>query len=477
MVYALGSIARRIALFGMVPLLGRSLSERDFAAWSLIVVLVPAATAVVDLGLSKAISRLYFDSVAKGASGKPFLVWVTRVRIETLLILMPVTVGGLWVAWDLVVGDQLVPQWFSLLVAVAAGGEAVVLAVTSFSRAHHLIAPFAFVRFGQGLALPVVVWPLSATFGLSGAVVALAIVYGVSGLCAAAWAISGWRIESGQPRFGPSRRVLLRFGAPLIAHDLTWWARSSATLIVVSHTLSVADVAGFSLALAALSVVALLPWSFDFTVSPYYYRWRVSDREWRAMTRSSFYVIQGATLAAVCFCIPLFSNIRELVFGDALQPADRWAGPLLAAAAAQPLYFFSIKSLMFHRRTVTLSTITVATSVAYLVGLPLAMTGLGEKAAAFGPSVAFIFPGIVAYCVSRQIEAQPVDLRVALSAVFGVHLLAAAAVYDLAAEEAVWSLACLGVALGAWMAARSVRSLSADEAFTFDTRPDPPVAP
>lgn len=413
LVYASGGAAQRAGLLLLVPMLGWVLSEADFGRWTIFVALLPMATAILDSGYSKAVGRFYFDYDETSEVLAAFLGRAIWLRLAMFAVLIPAVLTGLWLSWPMLTGGKLPAGCYVAYLTVACTSEAVILGVTAFSRARHITAIFGIIRVGQGVLTVLLCFALGRVYGLDGAVLGLVLANLIVATIALGWVIF-WlsrqpRLEAAPKRFSGAAKMV-RYGAPLVVHDLSWWVRNSSTLIILSHFADPEMVGAYSIGFVGLSFVAMLTWSIDFALAPYYYRWRSRDLQWQLNTEDSLSVVSGIILIVAITGILFFENTRFVVFGDKFSEADDIAPILLTAAVFQPLYFMIVKPYFFLRKTFLLSCITFTMSSIVVAGTVLAAYVFGHIGAASMTLVSFGGIVIVGYLFSTGLEEPPFKL-------------------------------------------------------------------
>lgn len=467
-IYALGGAAQRAAFLLLVPVLGWLLSAADYGRWTIFIALVPMLTAILDFGFSKAVGRFYFDNDESPASLAAFLARALWLRFAMFAILILPIVLGLWLTWPILTGGSLPPNKFLALLAIACLSEAVILGVTAFSRARHITLVFGIVRLGQGALTAALSFALARTDGLIGAAIGLTIANVAAAAVALGWALV-WisrkpRLEAPPSRFADAARMT-RYGAPVVVHDLSWWIRNSSSLVILSHFVTAALVGAYSIAFAALSLVAMLSWSLDFATAPYYYRWRKREIDWHANARDILSVMNGLIFVVVSVGILLFADIRSGFFGTKFSEADQVAPLLLIAGMFQPLYFMTVKPYFYLKRTAFLSSITFTTSAIAVTGTIFAVQQFGYLAAAAMTVVSYGGIVIIGYWLSLRLEPSPFKLYRGLAPVLICSGLAAVIYAVDTPLTARIAIAALLVVVAFQQILKSLRALQARHAF------------
>lgn len=467
-VYALGGAAQRAAFLVLVPILGQVLNSNDFGRWALFIALIPMLAAIVDFGFSKALGRFYFDYDDDPATVAAFLRRAIALRAATYAALAIPLLALLYLGWPLLTGS-LLPASLMVPLVAACCAETIILAVTVFCRVRHLVAPYAALRLGQGLLTLIGPVALAGAYGLPGAVMGLMLanlVVAAGGLLwLLAWIARQPRLDNPPARFADAR-PMIRYGSPVVVHDLSWWVRNSSTLVILGHFVTAAMVGAYSIGFAALSVISMLCWSLDIATAPYYYKWRKSEVDWAGNTRHLMQLMNGLVFLFCSLGILSFAHLRELFFAGRYQAADEVAPILICAGMLQPLYFLSIKPYFYLKRTALLSRITFATSAIVVLGTILATWQFGYIAAAAMTVLSYASVSLISYRLSLRLEGAPFDVGKALLPSVICVLLAA---FVLAARPQLWVSAGLAlplVALSVWLGILApLRALQRSNAF------------
>jgi len=468
-VYALGGAAQRAAFLLLVPILGHILQADDYGRWTIFIALVPMLASIMDFGFSKAIGRFYFDYDHDRAQLAAFVRRAVWLRALTYAILITPVTLALYYSWTGLTGGKLAPDLFILPLLIACMSETILLAVTAFSRARHIAIVFGALRLGQGLLTVAFPFLLAKQFGLQGAALGLSAANLIASVGAIVWIFS-WvarqpPLDLELPRFagaGP----MIRYSAPVVVHDLSWWIRNSSTLVVLSHFVTAALVGAYSVGFAALSLVAMLSWSLDFATAPYYYRWRKHVPDWKLNVKYMLNLINGLIFAACAPAILLFSDMRAIFFGTKFAEADAVAPLLLIAGMLQPIYFMAVKPYFYLKRTAMLSQITFITSASLILLSIVAIWQFGFIAAAWVTILSYASVAIIGYWLSLRLEQPPFSLNAALRPTLACGAIAA---LTLSIDVPLWGNLGLSALLVAatfrWSILPSLKLLQKRDAF------------
>jgi O-antigen/teichoic acid export membrane protein len=241
--------------------------------------------------------------------------------------------------------------------------------------------------------------------------------------------------------------------------------RNSSTITVLSHFVTATIVGAYSIGFAALSLVAMLSWSLDFAIAPYYYRWRKGEIDWHSNVRDTLSVMNGLVFIVASVGILLYADIRSAFFGTKFSDADQVAPLLLIAGMLQPLYFMTVKPYFYLKRTAILSSITFTTSAIAVIGTVLAVRQFGYLAAAAMTVVSYGGVVVISYWFSLRLEPSPFKLyrRLAPALICG-GLTAAVYAFDLPLTARI-VIAALLVMVAFQQVVKAFRALQIRHAF------------
>lgn len=159
----------------------------------------------------------------------------------------------------------------------------------------------------------------------------------------------------------------LRFGVPLIPHDISVWLRQGVDRFIINYYHTPVLVGLFGFALNFANVIQIVALAFNATNAVFIYKQLASgDSNIKGVLRKQthlmllFYVLLSFGVS-VCsyFFIPLaFPTYMEAVI---------FVFPLCGAALAQCFYLVYVNYLFYYRKTVELMYITSSVSVLHII--------------------------------------------------------------------------------------------------------------
>lgn len=365
--YGFVNVVTRGASGVLTLLYAYRLTPGELGSYAILVTIAALIDVITNLGVTQAIVRQYFDFRQDGGAGEAFLSRV--IRLTRLIGLMLIIVAGLICLsmWDHLVGNHL-PSWPYLpLMLVYAYVMRSSKIFDSVARTLDRPGMFATYRLVQMAALILLsfLFVFQLRWGLLGALLATvgSAVFGA--------AIRSYLFRNQLPASGRSDRseitALYSYGLPLLPRELAEWGRIPAQRLIVASVMSVADVGMFFLGSSMVAMLTMLTDSIEMWLNPQYVRLRTSTG---ADVKARLYMIRQMLLGVVTpvyiGSILFLPDIIRLVLPPGYAATLPILGPLLLASYVQIQSQFQQRQLLFLKRTVSVSVVTISTSAASL---------------------------------------------------------------------------------------------------------------
>lgn len=184
---------------------------------------------------------------------------------------------------------------------------------------------------------------------------------------------------------------MLRYSAPLILNNVSWWLIKSSDKLMLDHFMG-------SAAVGLYSVAAKIPALINVFASFFSQAWEISSvREYESMRDAGFYSkVFGMFVFAITFCcaclLPLARPFMSVYVAEGFFEAWRYVPWLLVAAAffAVSTFFGSIYSLGYNSVGVMLSTLLAGALNIALNLVLIPRIGIAGATAATAASYMFI---------------------------------------------------------------------------------------
>jgi O-antigen/teichoic acid export membrane protein len=367
-------------------------SPLEYGRLGILSVTIGLLAIVLDLGISRAILRNYYDIQHDGEAAREYLSVATFSACFLSLLMLPVLGAGLFLTSGLIGRGPSYAPVYLLLVLAAAFFERSTEILSSVLRAlDHSI------YYAAGYAARLVVTVAAASvlvlwlnLGIVGALTTLLIGRMSSALVFQV--VLRLKFGIGGIRFGwRETRQCLSFGLPLIPNRLAGWARTAGLTPLLADIAPLASVGLFSLGNSLSAFPMLGCTAVDLALSPYYFKKRSAGDEGFTERVQQFAVIFAAVLLPLWAALILFSPELIRAFAGA-----RYAGAtpvcaiLLCASYLRAQQQFLIRQIHFLRQTWILPAATVPTAFVSIVIAVLFASRFGVASAGWGVVIADI---------------------------------------------------------------------------------------
>ena len=345
---------------------------------------------VLDLGISRAILRNFYDIQHNWEAAREYLSIVTFSACFISLLMLPLLGFGLYgAAYIFHLGQNYAVVYLGIVLG-AAFFERSTEVLSSVLRAldssfHYATGYVARLFVTLASALILVSW---MRLGIVGALMTLLIGRMTSAVVFHAvlrlkFGISGFR-------FGWLQiKDCLSFGLPLIPNRLAGWARTAGLTPLLANIVPLASVGLFSLG-TSLSLFPMLGCTaVDLALSPYYFKRRSAGDEGFTGRVQHFAVVFAAILMPLWAALILFSPELIRTFAGA-----RYAGAtpicaiLLCASYLRAQQLFLIRQIHFLRQTWILPAATVPAALLSILIAFVLTSRFGIAAAGWGVVIA-----------------------------------------------------------------------------------------
>jgi O-antigen/teichoic acid export membrane protein len=415
-IYAAGNLLARLGGFILLPIYLQLMSRDEYGIVALATSITGLLTILYRLGLDGALMRMHFDTPD---SQRPALY--RTITLATLAI-----AGVLSISLGFAVGPFFDVLFFGipflpygvLALAITFVGSVDFIPSVLFRATQQpekfLVFNLASFGVASAFSLVLVAGGMGALGVLLGQLLGGLVILVVVMLIAFNPGGASWR-----PAVLPGA---LRFGVPLVPHQVSTWALrlSDRWLIGLLLAVPVVDRLG---AIAAYSVgyqlgflVAIVATSFNAAWTPYFYR--VGDLPGGAAVYRAMLTISSAAFLWMALAMAAVApELIRLIAGDrqAYAVAADVVPVIAFACAAQGTYTMLVGPIFLRRRTGFLPLMTVSSAVAN-VGLNIVLVPrIGVIGAAWATLGAYALFALLTYLYARRVYPTRVDfLRLAV---------------------------------------------------------------
>jgi O-antigen/teichoic acid export membrane protein len=407
-IYAAGNLLARLGGFLLLPIYLQVMTRQEFGLVALMTVVIGLLGIVCRLGLDGALMRLHFDTDDEHRAGLYRTLLATTLGVSAAITLTAAALGS-HVFETIFFGVPFLPYGMLVLAITFVGSVDYVPAI--LYRATQQPEKFFLFNFGSfALASALSLGMVLAGFGATGALIGQ--LAGGSIILLVAIVIA-FRAPGGT-WYGHSLRPALRFGLPLVPHQLaTWGLRFSdrwllgLLLLLPNGQLlptgqRLAAVGAYSVGYQIGNLVAIVAMSFNAAWTPYFYR--VADEpEGPEIYRE---ILTLTTLAFLWMALGLASTASEVV-GVISRPGYAPAAQVLPvvafASVSQAIYTMLVGVVLFRRQTAVLPLLTVASAFVNIVLNLSLIPRVGVMGAAWATFAAYGLFALLTFAVATRL--------------------------------------------------------------------------
>ncbi|WMJ73284.1 oligosaccharide flippase family protein [Cytophagaceae bacterium ABcell3] len=425
-VYIVGNLLEKASLLLLIPLFTRMMSTEEYGFYGAAVALCGVVIPLVDLGLSASLARFihdYFDDKARLLGYLKSSFWL---RIYSSLVSSLFCGIILYVSWNWLFAENPVGKGIVLWIVLFALGTTLVNFACSYFRTTYQAFNFAICRIGQTfLQFAFVLYVL---FNVESSAEAILNAQAVGAISAGLLVMGIFYFKNffrvSDMKLSPlDAKDNLRFGVPLIPHQLGNWLRSASDRVILGRFVSLSNVGLYQLSVNIGNVMSIFVSCIDMAYSPLFYRTRkVKGKDAVFMYRSfnnCYLIIMGILTLSVA----LFA--REIVF--LLAPEDYAQAALITPLIVYAIYFqgqytLVIKPLFFHKKTKIVPVLTLFPGLAGVAANIILLPVFGFMTVVWVNLLVYFITFIVVYVRSNSIEdsGYPIKLGFLTNTLVGV---------------------------------------------------------
>lgn len=363
--YASANFISRGSIFLMAPLFTRVMSPGEYGQWVLFLSAFGVINIIFDFGISRAIPRFYYDHYTDLERIKRFFgvslaarLLVYLVAIVVYFLLAPFALGYLTNGglnfWNVGIPLVLISVFesfnlFALSFFRAAEKPISYLLIRAIGTAFQLSGFFIFFYLDFS-PLAAVTWGYSFGTLLASLVAIFLLVFQLRYPLRLFWNSDG--------------ASMVKYGFPLIFHDLGTWIRNAADPFILIHFLSLTAVSIYSLSVMSGLAVALLAFSIDLAYTPLFYKMLKADPIKGRMQAVSVAKVYSYFMGVVVLIPVLFSfQIYDLILPLEYIDAAIYSPVISIAYFLFVQYTIFIKPVFFHKKTKFIPLITMFPSI------------------------------------------------------------------------------------------------------------------
>ena len=411
-VYGLSGVAQQFVGFLTVPVMTHELVPGQYGVLNLIITAIAAAAILVDLGLTSASQRSYYDYSDEQIDER-------RIVLSTAVVTS--SAAALVVAGAVILLRSPLSQFlfgthrYANLLVIAA----VTLPLTALMgltreimrlhfRAWQFFASSALAAV-TGAAL-VTVALLVLHLGLRGVLLsgaastALAVIYGAIAI----------RRDVGGGLSRRELRTMFDYGLPLVPTAAALWALALIDRIMlahlVAHPAALPELGEYGLANQVVLIMALATTAFATAYSPFMLSLYKEDPEEEKRVRAVVLTSLAIAFATLTSCLALYAREVLQVIAPGYRSAYEAVGMLALGGAVNGVALVALAGITLARKTRRLVAFTAAAATLNIAVNLIAIPLWGMLGAAFATAIAYVLLFGLYYLGAQRVYPTPYQL-------------------------------------------------------------------
>jgi O-antigen/teichoic acid export membrane protein len=401
-IYTLLQIFNRGIPFLLIPVLTRFLTPKDYGLIATFNTFMSALVVFIGLSTSGAVSVNFFHmekEELKKYIGNIFIILFSTVSIVILLVTIfePYLISKL----------KLPVIWIYIAIPVALTQIFTDINLALW-RVQQKAKPFAIYYISQtlfniSLSLLLVI---TLHYGWQGRVSGITIAKILFGVLSVIFIY-----KRGYGVFNYSLKHIkdaLKFGIPLIPHQVALWLRSGMNIILITSILGVKQTGVYTIGMQFGMVVFVFASAFNNAYSPYLYEKlkNINLKSQKNIVKFTYLYFAGIVIFAMGLST-FFVLIIPYFLGQKFQGASKYIYWISLAYAIQGMYLMVVNYIFFAKKNHLLSMVTIITSVLH-VGLSYTLIHkVGAIGAAYASVVSSLINFILVWYLSNKVFSMP----------------------------------------------------------------------
>jgi len=402
-IYVLGDVLNKAVPFFMLPVLTRYLTPEDYGIIAVFTVLVSILAVFTGLSIHGAINVNFFrmqKDELKAFIGNCLIVLNVSTFVVFILVylLHPIIIEKL----------SLKIEWLFV---------AVILAFAQFLTTINLLLwmaeqrpkPYSVYQISQTFTVTVLSILLVVGFGMNWEGQLLATAIGTILFSVISFVFIAKR---GYLIFQPNKEYIkdaLKFGVPLIPHQLAGWVKTGADRIVLVSVLGATATGIYAVGYQIGMVILVLVTAFNKAWSPYMFKTLSNEptiENKKKIVQFTYIYFVGILLFSVCFAS--FAELFVPYFlGEKFVASAEFIPYFAIAFAFEGMYFMVTNYIFYMKKTYILAYVTFVTAILHVGLLYLLVNVNGAIGAAQASVISFIVAFLATWILARKVYEMP----------------------------------------------------------------------
>jgi O-antigen/teichoic acid export membrane protein len=200
----------------------------------------------------------------------------------------------------------------------------------------------------------------------------------------------------------------LKFGIPLIPHQIALWLRSGVDILIITSIVGVSHTGLYSVGLQFGMVVGILAHAFNNAFSPYLYEKlkNITPQIQKNLVKFTYIYFLGILIFAMALST-FFILLIPYFLGQNFQGAGKFIYWISLGYAFQAMYFMVVNYIFYAKKNHLLSMVTISTSVFHVFLSYTLVSYYGALGAAYASVISSFLTFVLVWRVSSKVFKMP----------------------------------------------------------------------
>jgi len=406
-IYTLLQLVNKGIPFLLLPILTRYLTTDDYGMIATYNTFVGVLAIFIGLSMPGAVGVSYFQ--LKKEELQSYIGNVFNLLIVSTLMVILIVI----VFQEYITTTYTIPMVWIYIAIFVALTQAITMVNLTLWRSQQRAKPFALYELSQTFFNIVIslLFVVEFKYGWEGRTTGAAMATIAFGLLSIffiykrGYAVLNYSIEY--------IKDILKFGIPLIPHQIALWMRTGVDILLITSIVGVSQTGLYSVGFTFGAVVGIFASAFNNAYSPYLFEKlkNITDEGKIKIVRFTYLYFIGIIIFAVVLS-SLFALILPYFLGENFQNANQYIIWIALAYAFNGMYMMVVNYIFYVKKTHLLSMTTISMSIFHVILSYILIKTFGAIGAAYASIITFSITFILVWRISSKVYSMPWMIRI-----------------------------------------------------------------
>lgn len=406
-IYTLLQVVNKGIPFLLLPILTRYLDTNDYGMIATYNTFVGVLVIFIGLSMPGAVGVNYFKLEQEELQD-----YIGNV-FNLLLVLTFIVTCIITVFQELLMTKFIIPSAWLYIAIVVALTETVTMINLTLWRSQQQAKPFALYELSQTffnitISLVLIVGLEYGWEGRTTGSATATIIFGILSIFfiyKRGYAILNYSIDY--------IKDVLKFGIPLVPHQIALWMRAGVDILLITSIVGVAQTGLYSVGYTFGSIIGIFATAFNNAYSPHLFEKlkNITDGSKIKIVKFTYLYFIGIVIFSVGLSA-IFAFILPYFLGEKFQNSNEYIIWIALAYAFNGMYMMIVNYIFYVQKTHLLSMITISMSIFHVILSYILIKIFGAIGAAYASVISFFFTFILVWRISAKVYSMPWLLKI-----------------------------------------------------------------